>query len=188
MSADAVADSGTGAGDDQMPRPQAVLRAALVTDLPAINTIYNHYVLDSTSTYQNEPDSFEDRERWFLAHGPLHPVLVATVQDEVVGWGALSRFHARGAFAHTVEDSVYVHYDHHGRGIGRMLLTELVHLAVDARHHCVIAAISADQEPSLLLHARLGFAEVGRLREVGWKFGRWLDVVYMQLAIAPSQP
>lgn len=171
------------ADTDAAPPPQAILRTAVIADLGDINAIYNHYVVDSTATYQNEPESLEDRERWFHAHGPQHPVLVATLDGDVVGWGALSRFHPRGAFAHTVEDSLYVHYDCHGQGIGRLLLTELVRRAGEAGHHGIIAAISADQEPSLHLHARLGFTEVGRLREVGWKFSRWLDVVYMQRSL-----
>jgi phosphinothricin acetyltransferase len=168
------------ADEAQDPAPAAVLRAARRADLGDINAIYNHYVLDSTATYQNEPDSLEDRERWFHAHGPQHPVLVVEVAGEVVAWGALSRFHTRGAFAHTVEDSIYVHPDFHRQGIGRQVLSELIRLAEAAGHHCIIAAISGDQEPSLHLHARLGFSEAGRLREAGWKFNRWLDVVYLQ--------
>jgi phosphinothricin acetyltransferase len=169
---------------DGLPAP--IIRAARASDLGDITAIYNHYVLDSTATYQNEPDSLEDRERWFAAHGPGHPVLVCELAGEVIGWGALSRFHPRSAYQHTVEDSLYVHYDYHRQGIGRLLLEELIRLAASAGHHSIIALISADQEPSLHLHARLGFVESGRLREVGWKFSRWLDVVYLQKHLPPK--
>lgn len=162
------------------------LRPATRADLAAINAIYNYYVLDSTATYQNEPDSLEERERWFAGHGPEHPVLVALCDGEVVGWGALSRFHPRAAYLHTVEDSVYVHHLQRGRGIGRLLLGALVARARSAGHHAIIALVSADQEASLRLHAGCGFREAGRLREVGRKFAHWLDVVYLQLLLDPA--
>lgn len=159
------------------------LRPAIAGDLPAINAIYNHYVLHSTATYQTEASAEAERAIWFAAHGARHPVIVAELDGRVVGWGSLSPFHARAAFAHTVEDSVYIHRDFHRRGVGRALLAELIARARALGHHTIIAAISADQEPSLALHQGFGFTESGRLREVGHKFGRWLDVVYLQLAL-----
>jgi phosphinothricin acetyltransferase len=159
------------------------IRVAVPADLAAINAIYNHYVLHSTATYQTEPETLADRERWFAAHGPAHPVTVAEVDGQVVGWGSLSRFHPRAAFDRTVEDSIYIHHQHHGHGLGRALLADLVTRARAGSHRVIVAAISADQEPSLRLHARAGFVETGRLREVGFKFGRWLDVAYLQLVL-----
>ncbi len=172
-----------GGGDDGGPRAEVVVRPATRGDLADINAIYNHYVLDSTATYQNEPDSLEERERWFASHGPAHPVLVADSDGEVVGWGSLSRFHPRAAYLHTVEDTVYVHHLQRARGIGRRLLSALIARAERAGHHSIIALVSADQQASLRLHAGCGFREAGRLREVGWKFARWLDVAYLQLAL-----
>lgn len=159
------------------------LRLATSEDLAAINAIYNHYVLHSTATYQTEPSSESERAAWFAAHGARHPVTVAELDGRVVGWGSLSSFHPRAAFARTVEDSVYIHRDYHRRGVGRALLEDLLARARALQHHAVIAAISADQEPSIALHQTFGFIESGRLREVGHKFGRWLDVVYLQLAL-----
>ena len=165
------------------PRPlraTPTVRLATAADLPAVNAIYNHYVLCSTCTYQTEPATAAEREAWFAAHGPAHPVTVAEADGEVVAWASLSRFHPRAAYGHTVENSVYVRHDRHRRGLGSLLLADSVDRARALGHHAVLALIDADQSGSVELHRRHGFAEVGRLREVGFKFGRWLDVVYLQ--------
>lgn len=156
------------------------IRSATAADLAAINAIYNHYVLHSTCTYQTEPSSAAEREQWFAAHGPKHPVIVAETGGEVIGWGSLSQFHPRAAYANTVEDSVYIRHDKVGQGIGSLLLGELVRLAAELGHHTVLGGISADQAASIALHAKFGFVKVSRLKEVGFKFGHWLDVVWMQ--------
>ncbi len=157
-----------------------LIRDAATGDLTIINDIYNHYVLHSTCTYQTEPSTAEERASWFAEHGPVHPVTVAMSGGIVVGWGSLSKFHARAAYGHTVEDSVYVRHDWHGQGIGRALLADLIGRALKIGHHCIIAGIDADQPTSVALHAKFGFVQTAHLREVGFKFGRWLDVVWMQ--------
>jgi phosphinothricin acetyltransferase len=162
-----------------------MLRAATEADLAAINDIYNHYVLNSTCTYQEEPESPESRRQWFQSHGGQHPVIVAEADGLVVGWGSLSSFHPRSAFRHTVENSVYVHPEHQGRGIGSLLLQDLIARARALGHRAIIAAIDAGQAPSIAIHAKFHFQEVGRLRQVGLKFGRWLDVVYLELPLDP---
>ncbi len=156
------------------------IRAATEADLAAINDIYNHYVGTSTCTYQTEPATDEERRAWFAAHGPEHPVIVAELDGDVVGWGSLSKFHSRAAFRRTVEDSVYIRHDRQRRGIGGALLAELLVRGHAAGHHSIIAAIDAEQAGSVELHARHGFTPAGRLREVGNKFGRWLDLVYWE--------
>ncbi len=156
------------------------LRSATRDDLAIINAIYTHSVLHSTATYQTEPSTDDERAAWFTAHGPQHPVIVAELDGRVVGWGSLSPFHARAAFNRTVEESVYIHHDFHRRGIGKAILVELLKRAKELGHHRVIAAISGDQEPSMALHRALGFVESGRLSEVGFKFDRWLDLVYLE--------
>ena len=156
------------------------IRPATESDLVAINDIYNHYVLHSTCTYQTEPETPEAREAWFAHHGPPHPITVALSGGGVVGWGSLSRFHPRAAYGRTVENSVYVHPDHQRQGIGRAILADLIERAAALGHHTIIAGIDAEQAPSVAIHAAHGFVQVGRLKEVGFKFGRWLDVVYMQ--------
>jgi phosphinothricin acetyltransferase len=161
------------------------LRPATVADLVAINDIYNHYVLNSTCTYQEEPETAKARQQWFEHHGGPHPIIVAEADGVVVGWGSLSPFHPRSAFRHTVENSIYVHHEHQGQGIGSLLLQDLISRASALGHRVVIGAIDGSQAASIRLHAKHGFQEVGRLRQVGLKFGRWLDLVYMELILEP---
>src|SRR5688572_28829250 len=119
------------------------VRAAAPSDLGAINDIYNHYVLHSTSTYQEEPGSLESRRAWFDRHDPRHPITVAELDGRVVGWGALSPFHARSAYRFTVENSVYVDHQHHRRGIGNSILADLIVRAQVLGHRTIIAGIDA---------------------------------------------
>jgi L-amino acid N-acyltransferase YncA len=158
-----------------------VVRPATSDDAAAISAIYNEAVLNSTATYQEEPETVQDRLQWLGAHGHGHPVMVAEIDGFLAGWAALSRFHPRGAYRFTVENSVYIHVDYRRRGLGRALMLDLIERARQLGHRSIIAIISGDQEPSIELHRSLGFTEVGRLRAVGFKFGRWLDVVNMQL-------
>lgn len=169
-----------------MPEPIADyrIREATVGDLPAINDIYNHYVLHSTCTYQEEPETIEARQAWFDRHGPSHPVTVAVdAAGTVLGWASLSAYHPRSAYRFTVENSVYLRHDVRGRGLGRALLADIVARARALGHHSIIALIDADQPTSVVLHAKAGFVEAGRMKQVGYKFGKWLDVVYMQLML-----
>ncbi|HZZ43874.1 MAG TPA: GNAT family N-acetyltransferase [Tepidisphaeraceae bacterium] len=157
------------------------IRLATAADLPAIHDIYNHYVLHSTATYQTIPDPLSAREAWFHSHGPSHPITVATTdQNQILAWASLSPFHPRAAYSKTVEDSIYVHPHHHRQGLGSALLADLLTRAQSLGHHTVIALISADQTPSLLLHTKHGFTPAGQLHQVGHKFNRWLDVAYLQ--------
>lgn len=160
------------------------IRPATEADLPAINDIYNHYVLHSTCTYQEEPETIEDRQRWFSRHGEKHPVIVAVDGGRVAGWGSLSSYHARSAYRFTVENSVYVHHELHRLGIGSLLLGELLVRARQIGHRAIIAAIDGEQMGSVILHNKFHFEKVGHFKEVGLKFGRWLDVIYMELNLA----
>ncbi len=156
------------------------IRPATLADLQAINDIYNYYVPCSTCTYQEEPETMESRHAWFASHGEHHPITVAAVDGEVVGWGSLSPFRDRSAYRYTVENSVYVSHAHQRGGVGRALLADLIERARTIGHHSIIAGIDAEQAGSIALHAKLDFTRVAHLEEVGYKFGRWLDVIYMQ--------
>lgn len=157
------------------------LRPATLDDLAKINAIYNHYVLNSTATYQTVPETEEARQVWFRDRDPIrHPVMIVELEGHPVAWGSLSPFGKREAFARTVENSIYIHPDFQRRGLGSLLLQNQIQQATAAGHHAIVAAISGDQPGSLALHAVHGFTETGRLREVGWKFGQWLDLVYLQ--------
>lgn len=164
------------------------IRLATPRDLTAINAIYNHYVETSTATFQTEPSTDAERQAWFESHGPQHPVTVFEDAGEVVAWAALNRYHARQAYGHTVENSVYVRDDQRGRGIGRALLSDLVERARELRHHAILAAIAGDQPASLALHEHAGFMFAGRFREVGWKFDQWLDVVFLERLLTQPDP
>ena len=159
------------------------IRVARAEDLQAINDIYNHYVFHSTCTYQETAEPMESRREWFARHGARHPVTVAEIEGKVVGWGALSPYHARSAYRNTVENSVYVHHEFHRRGIGAMILKDLILRSRVIGHRVIIAAIDADQTGSVGLHEKLGFEKVGHFKQLGFKFGRWLDVVYMELLL-----
>jgi phosphinothricin acetyltransferase len=166
-----------------MAQPQPLIRLATESDLVAINDIYNHYVFRSTCTYQEEAEPIELRWTWFANHGEKYPVTIATIDDRIVGWGALSRYHPRSAYGKTVENSVYVHHEMHRRGIGAAILMDSIVRARALQYRTIIASIDGDQTASLALHAKFGFEKVGHFKEVGFKFGRWLDVVYLQLML-----
>ena len=157
-----------------------LIRLATAADLASINDVYNPYVLGSTCTYQTEPSTLDERAAWFAGRGPQHPVTVAELEGEVVGWASLSRFRERSAYDRTVENAVYVRPDMHRRGIGSALLSDTVDRARAAGHHAIIAVIDAEQPGSVALHERHGFVKVAHLKEVGFKFGRWLDAIYME--------
>ena len=156
------------------------IRDANEADLQAIDDIYNFYVVHSVATYQEELNTIARRHEWFARHGAKHPVIVAEADSTVLGWGSISPYHARSAYSRTVENSVYVRADHLRCGIGRALLAELVNRAAASGHHAIIAAIDAEQPGSIALHEAMGFVRAGHFKEVGFKFGRWLDVVYLQ--------
>jgi phosphinothricin acetyltransferase len=158
-----------------------LIRLATESDLEAINDIYNHYVLHSACTYQEEPETMEDRRQWFQHHVVSHPVTVAEASGKVIGWGSLSAFHPRSAYRRTVENSIYIQHEHHRQGIGSLLLENLIIRARDLGHHVIIAGADSQQSGSLALHAKFNFEKVGHLKQVGFKFGQWLDVIYMQL-------
>jgi L-amino acid N-acyltransferase len=156
-------------------------RQAERSDAEAIRAIYNPEVLESTVTFDLVPRSIEDQQAWLDEHSGGHPAIVATdADDNVLGFGSLSPYRPRAAYATTVEDSVYVRRDCRGSGVGAALLDELVRLGTAHGFHAAIARIVGNHEASIALHARCGFAEIGTEHEVGRKFGRWLDVVLMQ--------
>ena len=160
--------------------PAMLLRLATLEDAEAIRQIYNLEVTTSTATFDLVPRSLEDQRAWQAARSGAHAVVVATDGGEVRGFGSLSPWRDRPAYATTVEDSVYVHRDHQGQGVGKAIVTELVATATSHGFHACMARIVGGHESSIALHASCGFEIVGTEREVGRKFGRWLDVVLME--------
>ncbi len=156
------------------------VRLARRGDAEAIRAIYNAEVTGSTVTFDLEPRTAEEQRAWIADHEGAHPAVVAVDGPTVVGFGSLSPFRDRAAYSTTVEDSLYVDAGRRGQGVGRLLLEELVALAGARGFHTVIARIAGDNEASTALHRGCGFALVGVEREVGRKFGRWIDVAVMQ--------
>ena len=168
------------------------VRLATLDDAEPIRQIYNLEVTTSTATFDLVPRSLDDQRAWLAARSGAFSAIVAVLDGDrdaddaggaVVGFASLSPYKERAAYRTTVEDSVYVHRDHTGRGIGRLLLSGLVGIARDSGFHSVIARIEAGGAASRALHAACGFELVGVERQVGRKFGRWLDVAVMQIVL-----
>lgn len=163
------------------------LRLAQLGDAEAIRQIYNAEVTTSTVTFDIMPRTLADQRRYLSERSGAHAVIVATDEnDQVLGYAALSPWRNKPAYSTSVEDSVYVHPGHQGRGIGRILLAELLDVATAHGFHAVFARIVGGHRASIKVHEALGFDVVGVEREVGRKFGRWLDVVVMELLLSPE--
>jgi phosphinothricin acetyltransferase len=153
-------------------------------DLPAILAIYNEVIRHSTAVYSEVEFTAARGESWFEAKAEQgFPFIVARDADGVLGFGTFGDFRAWPCYRYSVEHSVHVRADARGRGIGRSLVVDLIQRAKAMQKHVMIAGIDADNAVSIGLHESLGFARVGHFHEVGFKFGRWLDLVFLQLAI-----
>jgi L-amino acid N-acyltransferase len=152
------------------------------SDLPAILAIFNEVIATSTAVYQDGPVTLEDRADWLRARrAGGFPVLVARDDDGVaVGYASYGLFHVRPGYATTVEHTVMLAPSARGRGLGTALVAALLTRAQLDGRHCVVGLIDAENVGSIRMHERLGFVEVGRIPEVARKFGRWLDLVYVQ--------
>lgn len=157
------------------------IRRATEADLPAITAIFNEVIATSTAIYADDPFSLEDRAGWFAARRAAgFPVLVAQEDGEVLGLASFGEFRAWPGFRHTVEHSVHIRAGARGRGLGTALVSALFEPARALDKHVMIAGVDATNEGSIRLHERLGFERAAMLREVGRKFGRWLDLLFLQ--------
>ena len=157
-----------------------MIRDATVDDLDAINAVYNECVLNTTATFHERPVTRDERLAWWSELEGRFPVLVAESEGKVIGWASLGEYSGRCAYRFTLESSVYLSPAARGRGLGLAIMTELLARVPEGEYHSVLAIASAESEASLRLHDRLGFREIGRLKEVGFKFGRWIDVIITQ--------
>jgi phosphinothricin acetyltransferase len=159
-----------------------LIRPAVDVDLDAILVIHNDAIQHSTALWTDETVERIDREDWLASRTSAgDAVLVAIENDQVAGYAAYAPWRAKFGYRHTVEDSVYIAAPFQGRGIGRSLLVELIEHARGAGHHVMLADIESGNAASIGLHESLGFVEAGRLREIGTKFDRWLDLTILQL-------
>lgn len=159
------------------------IRALTESDLPAVAAIYAHYVTTTVATFDEKPLSLDD---WRAKAGGITgaglPFLVAEVDGEVAGYAYLSQYRPKPAYRHTLEDTIYLAPGHTGRGLGGLLLGELVGKARETPARQLIAVIAGSEDPSSTrLHEKFGFEPVGRLKAVGFKHGRWIDTSLLQL-------
>ncbi|MGH7042765.1 MAG: GNAT family N-acetyltransferase [Acetobacteraceae bacterium] len=161
------------------------IRPATTADVPELQSIYAHHVLTGTGTFEEVPPSVEEMAaRFARSLGRGWPWLVSTDASGVLGYAYATQFRERSAYRFTLEDSVYVREDQRGQGVGKALVARLLEISETAGFRQVIAVIGdTENAGSIGLHASLGFHHVGTLRAAGLKFGRWLDVVYMQRAL-----
>jgi len=161
--------------------PNVTVRIADSNDAEAIADIYNYEVENTTATFDLVRRTIDAQREWLAARtGAFSAIVAHDTEHGVIGFAALSTYRDRAGYRTTVENSVYVRRDHQRRGVGRLLLGSLVELARDSGFHTIIARIDSQSHGSLALHRSLGFTEIGVEREIGRKFGRWLDSVIMQ--------
>ena len=166
------------------------IRPATDADVPGILPIYNHAVEHTTAVFDYRPQTLEMRREWFRAkQAAALPVFVAADGDRILGFSSYGPFRAWPAYKYSVELSVYVDIDARRQGIGTELIRAVVADARARELHVIMAGITAENEISLRMHERLGFVEVAHIPQVGYKFGKWLDLKFLQLILdSPSQP
>ncbi|MBA1295199.1 N-acetyltransferase [Pseudomonas lurida] len=164
-----------------------MIRDATEKDLPAIRDIYNDAVRNTTAIWNEQPVDLANRLAWFNARQALgYPILVAVENDEVTGYASFGDWRPFEGFRYSVEHSVYVRHDQRGKGLGPRLMQALIERARSAGKYVMVAAIESGNQSSIRLHERLGFVTTGQMPQVGIKFGRWLDLTFMQLALNPG--
>lgn len=164
-----------------------MIRDATEHDLPAIRAIYNDAVLNTTAIWNEQPVDLANRQAWFSARQVQgYPILVAVENNEVTGYASFGDWRPFEGFRYSVEHSVYVRNDQRGKGLGPRLMEALIERARSGGKYVMVAAIESGNQASIRLHERLGFVTTGQMPQVGIKFGRWLDLTFMQLALNPG--
>ncbi len=167
-----------------------LIRSAKPTDLPEMLDIYNDIILHTTAVYSYRPHSLEMRRQWYETKlKDNYPVFVAEEDGHVTGFSTIGPFRVWPAYKYTVENSVYVAAGSRGKGIGKLLMQPLIDACQERNLHAIIAGIDAGNEASIRLHQSFGFEEVAHFRQVGYKFGRWLDLKFLELLLdTPEHP
>ncbi len=166
-----------------------IIRDAISADLPAIRDIFNDAVLSTTAIWMDSTVDLANREAWFAARAQQgYPILVVLDDSsDVVGYASFGDWRPFDGFCNTVEHSVYVRADQRGKGLGPLLMQALIGRAKACGKHVLVAAIESGNAASIRLHERLGFSITGQMPQVGRKFGRWLDLTFMQLIVTPER-
>lgn len=160
------------------------IRPATDADLDAILAIHNDAILHSTALWTDEPVDRRDRETWYVAQQAAgHPIVVAEIDGSVAGYASYSYWRAKTGYRFSLENSVYVGEHFQGQGVGRALMQNLIAEAKTGGYHVMVADIEAGNVASIALHRSLGFELEGTILEIGFKFGRWLDLAIMRLVL-----
>lgn len=167
-----------------------IIRNANEKDLPQLLEIYNDIILNTTAVYQYQPHTLKMRKEWFAAKQQQgFPVFVAEDDNRIAGFSTLGTFRNWQAYKYSVENSVYVATEQRGKGIGKLLLPPIINAAKQMEMHTIIAGIDATNAVSIRLHKSFSFKEVAHFKQVGYKFGRWLDLKFLQLMLdTPLNP
>jgi L-amino acid N-acyltransferase YncA len=164
------------------------IRPARHSDLQEILAINNFEILNSTINYDFVPKSIKVQTDWFEGKQKAgFPIIVATSAEKVVGFATYGSFRPKPGYRFTIEHSVYLASDFRGQGTGTKLLLELIQIAKQSGYHTMVGGIDSSNEGSYLFHQKLGFKEVARFKEVGHKFDRWLDIIFMQLILEDGE-
>jgi L-amino acid N-acyltransferase len=160
------------------------IRDMTEADLPAVLDIYNDVIINTTAVYSEKPHTLEMRRSWFNERGNSgFPLLVMEDNESIIGFGSYGYFRAWPCYRFTAEHSLYVHKDYRSRGLSKILLAEIIERAKAAKLHVLIAGIDSDNTASLHLHELFGFVQVAHFKEVGFKFNRWLDLIFLELKL-----
>jgi len=167
-----------------------MIRYAQSADLSAILDIYNDAILNTTSVYDYQPHTLEDRVSWYEKKATDgYPVLVFEEDNRVIGFASYGPFRAWPAYKYTIEHSVYVHKDHRGKKVGLRLMKKLIEVANSKGYAIMVAAIDSNNKTSIIMHKNLGFSKCGIIKKAGFKFGKWLDLTFYQYELrGPEAP
>lgn len=157
-----------------------IIRDASLKDLTDITEIYNEAILNTVATFDTNIKTLDEQRMWFDNHGSKNPIIIAEDKGKVAGWASLSKYSDRCAYSDTAELSLYVRKEFQGRGIGKKLMKEIVKKGKQAGLHAIISRIGEGNQVSVYLHKIVGFEHVGIYKEVGYKFGKRLDVYLME--------
>ncbi len=159
------------------------IRQAKETDIKGITEIYNEAILTTDATFDTEPKTLAEQRKWYKAHGPRNPILVAEENQTIVGWASLSEWSTRCAYADTAEISLYIKQAYRNKGIGKLLMKSILDAGEKTGLHTILSRITSGNDVSVQLHKNYGFKDIGTMKEVGRKNGKLLDVEMMQLML-----
>lgn len=152
-------------------------------DINSVIEILNESIINDNARFDEKPFSLQQAVEWYKSHDERYPIYVAEEEGQIKGWACISPFSDKSAYRYTVENSVYIHKDYRGNGLGRILLKHTLKISKELGYKAIIALITSDNIASCKLHNDLGFYEVGKMQKVGYKFEKWLDVTVMEIEL-----